>query len=297
MEILNKKALLIINPVAGRKMIQRHVTQIIRGLMDAGYLVTSMVTAGHDEARSLVDRSGSGYDLIVCAGGDGTLNECVSGMADAGLQIPLGYIPCGSTNDFAASHELSVDILQAAERIARGSVKAYDVGCFDERYFLHHALFGAFTWMAYSTDQEQKNKLGYGAYVLDGLMNLSKIKEYPLTMIADGEKLEGEYVFGTVSTNRLIAGVYELPEELIGEEDGKLAAVLVKAPKNMIDLDTLAHSILSGDPRCPMVTVRIAEEFIFRSPDGIEWSLDGESSGVRTEVTIRAKKAFLSLQS
>jgi YegS/Rv2252/BmrU family lipid kinase len=296
MAIMDKKALLIINPVAGRKQIQRYVVQIIRSLMDKGYLVTTMVTAGRTDARDWTARFGADFDLVVCAGGDGTLNECASGMADADLSIPLGYIPCGSTNDFAAAHGLSTDIPVEAERIAGGCRKRYDLGCFGERYFLHHALFGAFTWMAYSTDQEQKNVLGYGAYVLDALKNLSKLKPIPLSISADGVETEGEYVFGVVSTNRYIAGIYELPEELAGEADGRLAAVLIQTPKTVLDWDSLAHSLLTGDLQCPLLTILTAQEFWIRPREEMEWSLDGESSGKRTEVRIRAKQAYLSLQ-
>ena len=121
MTIPDKNALLIINPVAGRKQIQRYVVQIVRSLMDKGYLVTTMVTAGRTDARDWTARFGADFDLVVCAGGDGTLNECASGMAEADLSIPLGYIPCGSTNDFAAAHGLSTDIPGEAERIAGGN--------------------------------------------------------------------------------------------------------------------------------------------------------------------------------
>ena len=296
MDFRNQKALLVINPVAGRMQIQRYLTQIIRKLMDRGYLVTTAVTAARDEARELIARSGEDYDLLVCAGGDGTLNECVTGMAESGIGRPLGYIPCGSTNDFAATHGLQDDILLAAEAVAQGRKRQFDVGCFSERIFLHHALFGAFTWMAYSTDQEQKNKLGYGAYILDGIKGLSKVKPIPLAITADGVKTEGEYLFGTLSTNRFIAGIYELPETMIGDNDGKLAAVLIQPPKSVMDFDALARSILNGDPKCPGIRILTAEELIIESPEGVEWSLDGESSGLRTRAEIRAKKAFLTLQ-
>ena len=220
-----KKALLIVNPVSGRKLIQRYMTQLVRGLMDEGYLVTTAVTAQRGEARELSRLLGGQFELLVCAGGDGTMNECVSGLVDAGLQIPVGYIPCGSTN------------------VAEGALRRFDLGSFDEQLFIHHALFGAFTWMAYSTDQEQKNKLGYGAYILDGLRDLSKLKPISLRLTTETETVEGDYLFGSVCTDRHIAGVFELPEELIGPEDGQLAAVLIRAPKTVLELESLAHCL------------------------------------------------------
>ncbi len=294
---LDRRALLLVNPVAGRKLIQRSLSQVVRCLMDSGYLVTVAVTGARGEAQELTADFGADYDLIVCAGGDGTVNECLSGMAQRDLDRPFGYIPCGSTNDFALSHDLSIDILNAAQAAALGErQRRFDIGCFSERYFLHHALFGAFTSMAYSTDQTQKNLLGFGAYVLDGLRQIPNLKPIPLSVLADGVKEEGEYLFGAVSVNRFIAGIYELPEENIGDADGNLAAALIKVPRTVADWDVLGRSLISGDPACSMVKVLYARELLFRSPEGLEFSLDGESSGPRTEVRFTAKRAFLNLQ-
>ncbi len=293
---LEKKAFLIINPVAGRKTIQRNVTNVVRRLMDGGYLVTTAVTSSRGEGGELIERYGADYDLLVCAGGDGTLNECVNGLARAELSRPVGYIPCGSTNDFALTCQLPLDIRKAAAAAANGRVRRFDIGCLDERFFLHHALLGAFTRMAYSTQQEQKNRLGYGAYVLDGLRELPNLKPIRLTLTVNGERIEGEYVFGTFSTNRYIAGVYELPEERISPLDGKLAAVLIRAPKSVLDWEVIAHSLLTGDADCPQVEQYFGSEFIVQPQDELEWSLDGESSGKRGEVRIGVKPGFLQLQ-
>lgn len=290
-----KKALLIINPVAGRKVVQRYVTLIVRRLMDQGYAVTTAVTADRGEARWIAAHDAACFELLVCAGGDGTLNECLSGLADADLAVPLGYIPCGSTNDFALTHGLSTDIPTAVEALCAGRERRYDLGCFGDRVFIHQALFGAFTWMAYSTDQEQKNKLGYGAYILDGLRDLSKLKPLPLTLTADGVRYCGDYLFGAISTDGHIAGIYDLPEDRIHPSDGKLAAVLIKTPKNVLDWDMIGHSILTKDPNCPMVEVLTADCFTAETPEGMEWSLDGENSGARTKTNVFAKKAFYTL--
>ncbi len=292
---LTKKALLIVNPVSGRKQIQRSLGAVVREIMDGGYLVTLAVTGARNEARELSALFGGDYDLIVCAGGDGTLNECVSGMADAQLQRPFSIIPCGSTNDFAVTHDLPNDILPAAEAIGSGRIRRFDLGCFEDRYFLHHALFGAFTRLAYSTDQSQKNLLGFGAYVLDGLKELPNLKTIPLAVTADGVREEGEYLFGTVSVNRYIAGIYTLPEELIGPDDGRLAAVLMKAPKSVQDWDTLGRSLISGDPNNAMVKVLVGERIEVEAKEDLEWSLDGESSGPRKKVSITAKRGFLNV--
>ena len=293
---LSKNALFIINPVAGRKLIQKNICAVVRCLMDKGYLVTTAVTSRRGEARELSSSLGKDFDLLVCAGGDGTLNECISGMADGDVRVPVGYLPCGSTNDFALSHGIPLDTIEAAASIAGGKLRQYDLGCFGERYFLHHALFGAFTRLAYSTDQSQKNLLGFGAYVLDGLKELPNLKPIPLSVSADGVMEEGEYLFGTVSVDHHIAGLYTLPEELIGPADGRVAAVLIKAPKSVADWDLLGRSFLSGDPNCSMVKVLTGRELLVTSAEPIEWSLDGESSGFQTQVRISTKAGFLTLQ-
>ena len=294
--LLTKKALFILNPVAGRKLIQRNVCAVVRCLMDQGYLVTTAVTSRRGEARELSSSLGKNCDLLVCAGGDGTLNECISGMADGDVRVPVGYLPCGSTNDFALSHGIPLDTMEAAAAIAAGKLRQYDLGCFGERYFLHHALFGAFTRLAYSTDQSQKNLLGFGAYVLDGLKELPNLKPIPLSVSADGVMEEGEFLFGAVSVDHHIAGLYTLPEELIGPADGRLTAVLIKVPRNVADWDLLGHSFLSGDPNCSMVKVLTGRELMVTPSEPIEWSLDGESSGLQTQVRISSKAGFLTLQ-
>ena len=293
---LSKKALLLINPVAGRKLIHRSLCAVVRCLMDQGYLVTTAVTSCRGEARRLSAELAPAYDLLVCAGGDGTLNECISGLADGDVCVPVGCLPCGSTNEFALSHSLPPDPLQAAASVAEGRLRQFDLGCFEERYFLHHALFGAFTRLAYSTDQSQKNLLGFSAYVLDGLKELPNLKSIPLSVSADGVVEEGEYLFGTVSVDHHIAGLYTLSEELIGPTDGRIAAVLIKIPKSVTDWDVLGRSFLSGDPTCSMVKVLTGRELLVTSEEPIEWSLDGESSGFRTQVRITAKAGFLTLQ-
>lgn len=293
---LSKNALLLINPVAGRKLIHRNVCGVVRCLMDQGFLVTTAVTSCRGEARRLSAALAPSFDLLVCAGGDGTMNECISGLADGNVHLPVGYLPCGSTNDFALSHGLALDPLEAAASVAEGRLRQYDLGCFGDQYFLHHALFGAFTRLAYSTDQSQKNLLGFGAYVLDGLKELPNLKPIPLSIHADGITEEGEYLFGTASVDNHIAGLYTLPEELIGPADGRVAAVLIKVPKSVTDWDTLGRSFLSGDPNCSMVKVLTGRELLVTSAEPIEWSLDGESSGLQTQVRITAKTGFLTLQ-
>lgn len=152
MQEINKSALLIINPVSGKKQVLKYIPNIIRSLMEGGYAVTVMVTGSRGEATEFAREYGAKYDLVCCTGGDGTLNETLSGLAMADIHVPLGYIPCGSTNDFAMSHNLALDIPTAAENIASGRRTVYDIGKFGSEYFSYVAAFGAFSWLAYTTD-------------------------------------------------------------------------------------------------------------------------------------------------
>ncbi|MBR1457552.1 MAG: YegS/Rv2252/BmrU family lipid kinase, partial [Oscillospiraceae bacterium] len=203
---MTRRALLIINPVSGKKMILRYIPQVIRIFMDAGYLVTTMVTARRGEATAFARGLGRDYDLICCTGGDGTLNETITGLVAGDLQVPLAYIPCGSTNDFALSRGLSTDIPTAAEQAARGKPTRYDIGRFGDQVFSYVAAFGAFSWLSYTTDQNLKNVLGHTAYILDGIKDLSKIKPLHVKLTVDGSVYEDDYLFGAVCNSTSIAG-------------------------------------------------------------------------------------------
>ena len=175
-----KKMLFIMNPFSGQKRANRFLPEIIQMFNQAGYEVTVHITSGHGDATLAVERQGGDKDLIVCCGGDGTLNETISGMLHSGNQAPVGYIPAGTTNDFASSLNLSHNVLQAAQDILLGQPVAYDVGRFGQRYFSYVASFGAFTKASYTTPQSIKNALGHTAYVLEGINELSQSLLYPV---------------------------------------------------------------------------------------------------------------------
>ena len=291
-----KRALFLINPVAGRKTIQKSVTECIRALMESGYLVTTMVTAARGDATQFARTYGKIFDLVVCAGGDGTLNETVSGLAQSKTHVPLGYLPCGTTNDFCASRGLPKDVAGALQAIAAGEVRQYDIGCFEGSYFTNAALFGAFSWMAYTTDQTRKNRLGYHAYVLDGMRDLSRLKPIPMKLWADGETIEGEYLFGAVSNARNLGGYLDLTAQGVDLSDGLLELVLVKAPHSLPELDHAVRAVTAGDYTGPWLTLRHVRELVVYNPPELQWSLDGEQSGYYETVRIHALPGFLRLQ-
>ena len=204
----DKKAMLIINPVSGKRLVLKHLTGVIRSLMDAGYTVSTYITSRRGEATEFVQRYGREYDLVCCTGGDGTLNETITGLAKEEIDVPLGYIPCGSTNDFALSHKLSTDIPTAAANVASGNRRRYDIGRFGDSFFTYVAAFGAFSWLSYTTDQRMKNVLGHTAYILDAVKDVYKIKPQHVRMTANGTVYENDYIFGAVCNSTSVAGTF-----------------------------------------------------------------------------------------
>ena len=275
----SKRAMLIINPVSGKKLVLRCIPQIIRILMEGGYMVTVMITGKRGEATKFAQKYGQDFDLVCCTGGDGTLNETLSGLASGNIHVPLGYIPCGSTNDFAASRALSTDLITAAKNISAGRQTRYDIGRFEERFFSYVAAFGAFSWLSYTTDQNLKNVLGHTAYILDGIKDLSKIKPLHLKITADGSVHEDDYLFGAVCNSTAIAGTIELPRSLVDMADGKFEVLLIKVPKTLMDLDATVRGVFSQDYSCPFIDFFQAEDIFVENPPGLEWSLDGECAG------------------
>ena len=291
-----RPAMLIINPVSGKKLALRYIPQMIRALMDGGYLVTTVVTAKRGDATEFAEKYGGRYELICCTGGDGTLNETLTGLARSGIQVPLGYIPCGSTNVFAAAHKLSTDILTAAKNVASGRVTAYDIGRFGEHYFSYVAAFGAFSWLSYTTDQNLKNVLGHTAYILDGIKDLPKLKPYRVKLTADGIPHEGSYIFGAICNSTSIAGTIELPASVVDTCDGVFEVLLVKNPKTLIELDQIVRSLIMQDYTCPYVEFFHAKDICVESPPGMDWSLDGECPGHYDKACVKPIPGFLKLQ-
>ncbi|MBQ9248895.1 MAG: YegS/Rv2252/BmrU family lipid kinase [Oscillospiraceae bacterium] len=294
---LSRRALLIINPVSGKRIVLRYIPQIIRIFMNAGYLVTTVVTSRRGEAVDYARDLGGGFDLICCTGGDGTLNETITGLAQGQVRVPIGYIPCGSTNDFAVSRALSTDILTAARQAASGEQKRYDIGLFGDQYFSYVAAFGAFSWLSYTTDQNLKNVLGHTAYILDGIKDLSKIKPLHVKMTVDGTVYEDDYLFGAVCNSTSIAGTLELPATLVDTCDGIFEVLLIKVPKTLLDLDLIVRGLLTQDYSSPFIVLTQGREILAENPPDLVWALDGESSIPCEKVRITPVPSFLTLQS
>ena len=290
-----RRALLIINPVSGRRTVIRHVAGVIRRLMDEGYLVTTAVTGARGDATAF-SRDLGVFDLIVCAGGDGTLHETVGGLLEAERQTPVGYIPCGSTNDFALTHGLPVLIPDAIERAVAGSLRSYDIGRFGDSYFLNTAAFGAFSWMAYTTDQSRKNVLGLTAYVLDAAREIARLKPCAMRVTVDGTVYEDEYLLGAICNSTSVMGIVKLPEGFADTCDGKLEVFLIRFPRSFQELDGILRSMIAGTFDSPMILLTQGRDIEIASQEPNVWALDGESSGAVTQARVTPIDGFLNMR-
>lgn len=272
-----KRLLLVINPCAGQRKARKHVTDIIDIFNRAGYAVTTHITERPGDGETAVCRYVDETDLVVCCGGDGTFNETISGVLKSGVNIPIGYIPAGSTNDFASSLHLSSDILQAARDIVEGEPVYLDVGSFNGRYFSYVASFGAFTKASYSTPQELKNMLGHAAYILSGIQELSQLKPHHVRFeLPDGRIIEDDFLFGAVSNSTSVGGILTIAEDKVDLCDGFFELLLVRAPKDIGELTECVQALKKQTYNCNMVTFIKTDRVTITAPGEMDWTLDGE---------------------
>ena len=272
---MDKKLLMIVNPRAGRTRSRAPFYDAIAAFCEAGYLVSLRQTGAPGDAAALAGAA-AGYDRVVCCGGDGTLNETVAGLLTLEERPPLGYIPCGSTNDFAASLRIPLQPLAAAQRILKSGARRLDVGRLNDRYFIYVASFGAFTKASYSADQTVKNDLGHLAYIIEGMKSMSTLRPYRVKITADGEVFEGGFLFGAVTNATSIGGLMRLSEEEVIMDDGKFEMLLVPEPRNAMDLQNLLLALLRQDYSGGGLILRHVSHITLETEEDLPWSLDGE---------------------
>lgn len=282
-----KKMLFVMNPFAGQKKANKHLPDILTIFCQAGYDVTTHMTSGQGDATNVVQRLGGQVDVVVCCGGDGTLNETITGLLRAGLDTPVGYIPAGSTNDFASSLNLSSNPIQAAKDIVEGVPTTYDVGQFGDRYFSYVASFGAFTRTSYTTPQSIKNALGHTAYVLSGISEISQIRKEHVRFDVEGEVVEDDFIFGAICNSTSVGGILTLDPKKVDMDDGLFEILLVRTPKNLMELHECIQALQSQEYNCAMITFRSASRAtIYASPEML-WTLDGEREEGHDQVEVR----------
>ena len=274
-----RKLLLIINPVAGRNQAQADLFKMVRVFAEHDCEVTVYPTRGPQDCTRKVLTDAGRFDLVVCCGGDGTLNEMVSGMMQREDPVPMGYIPLGSTNDFAASLRLPSHVEEAALRCVEGTAFHMDVGSLNDRYFNYIAAFGAFTEASYATPQQIKNALGHLAYILEGVKSLGRLQPIHVRITADGETFEEDYLFGAVTNTVSLGGVLRLDPSRVLLDDGMYELLLVKNPQNPTEAQAMLSALMLQNYDGPLVRMLRASDILFESNHEISWTIDGEFGG------------------
>lgn len=286
MERLEKKLYFIYNPLAGKGNIRGKLYEIIQTLASLEYEVTVYPTREPRDAIEKVRELPDDYDLIVCSGGDGTLDEVVTGMMQREHKISIGYIPAGSCNDFARSLQIPNNMQQAAEIAVQGQNFAVDVGSLGERNFVYVAAFGIFTDVSYSTKQGMKNVLGHMAYILEGMKRLTSVKSYYLKVTSAEMCFEGDFLFGMVTNSRSVGGFKSIVGKNVIFDDGIYEVTFIQRPRNAMELqEILAALTISQIDTKYMYSFR-SSRIVVESEEPVPWALDGEYGGEYERVEI-----------
>ena len=279
---------LVINPNAGTRQGRRYLPDFIAAFNRAGWLCCTYVTEKRGDAVTYVREQVSGADLVVACGGDGTLNEVISGLQLGGLSVPVGYLPCGSTNDFANGLGIPTAPMKACEAILAGSPRTLDVGLFgDSRYFSYTASFGLFTQVSWATPQNVKNVLGHAAYILEGIRSLADVRPVRLKITADGRTYEDDYLFGAVCNSTSLGGVLKLENSEVHMNDGLFESLFIPFPPDLLVLNRVLTALRTHHYDDPSLHFLRASEFIFEGRPEVKWTLDGEEADGGSRIRIR----------
>ena len=291
-----KKLYFILNLQSGKATISSKLAVVIDMFTKAGYEVTARPTQERMDACAAAKYAcGQGFDLIVCSGGDGTLNEVIQGVMRSEKKLPIGYIPAGSTNDFARGVGIPRNIIDAVQWIIDGKKYPCDIGSFNDKFFTYIAAFGAFTEVTYETSQQVKNVLGHVAYVLNGISRLKIIKSYHMKITYDDEIIEDNYIFGMVTNSSSVAGLLSLNNFLL--DDGLYEVTLIKTPGNPLDLQRIIHSLLNIDIDIDTAYIKSfrTSKIRFECDDELQWTIDGEFGGAYKTVDVCNNKQAIEL--
>ena len=273
-----KKLLYIYNPMSGQRTIGNYLSSIVEYFSKNSYFPTVYATQRADDAREKVKEFAKEYDEILVSGGDGTLDEVVSGVLKADANSIIGYIPTGSTNDFSRSLKIPSDIKKSTKYAIKGEVMDVDVGKFNSKFFTYVAAFGSIAQVSYETDQSMKNIFGRFAYILEGVKTVSNLKSYKAKIKIDEEVFEGEFIHFMATNSVSVGGFNNFYNKNIGLDDGIFEAVLIKKPKGLIELNQIIDGLRSKKEN-DNVIFRSGSVFKVESEEKIDWTLDGDFGG------------------
>ena len=303
-----KNLLFIVNPVSGKRTAKSNLFDAVNTFCKNGYNVTTAITQYRGHATELAkDAKDSGYDLVVCMGGDGTLNEVINGLLSSpgcnGISpLPIGYIPAGSTNDFAETLGLSSRPADMAARIAVEKPFSLDTGEFTQiagnsteiKNFSYIASFGAFAGASYDAPQALKNRLGHLAYILQGATEISKIRSHKVSFTANGKDYSGNYIYGSISNTTSVAGIVKLKNK-VDLNDGLFEVIMVKKPATPHELNAILQGIATSKFNNKMFDFIEASEITLNMGKSIPWTLDGEKADGAEEIKIRSLHSAITL--
>lgn len=274
------------NPFSGKREANKYLTDIIDIFTKGGYMTTILTTTERGDGTVYASRYAGEFDLITCIGGDGTFNEVVAGLLDSGERVPVGYIPAGSTNDFANSLFMPKSMTDAASMIMEEKLYHCDIGRFNNQSFTYIAAFGLFTDVAYQTDQDLKNILGHVAYLLEGVKRLFDIKSYHMRIESEELTVEDDFIFGMITNSRSVGGFKNLTGKNVDMNDGLFEVTMITRPKNPLELQEIMTAMLTAEDNTDLIHSFKSARVTITSEEPVPWTLDGEYGGSHTQIEI-----------
>ncbi len=293
---MDRRMLFIYNPRAGKAQIRSNLLDIIDIFVKAGYEVTAYPTQARGDAVKAVKERSAGYDIVVCSGGDGTLDEVVSGMMKCEEKLPIGYVPAGSTNDFANSLKIPKSMIKAADIVVSGKDFACDIGTFNNDNFIYVAAFGIFTDVSYQTKQDAKNVLGHAAYLVEGVKRLPAVRAYPLKISYSDQVIEGEFLYGMVTNSYSVGGFRGITGQDILLDDGLFEVTLIRKPSNPLDLNSIILALVDKRVKSEHIYTFKTSKLVVESEDPVSWTLDGEFGGDHCKAVIENRQQVLNIK-
>jgi YegS/Rv2252/BmrU family lipid kinase len=292
---MGQKVLFILNPRSGTGAIKNYLADIVDVMVKAGFEVEIYTTQCKADATRKIIEDGKKFDRIICSGGDGTLGETMTGIMRAGIKIPIGYIPAGSTNDFANSLGIPKDMVQAAQLAVGENLFPCDIGDFNGDTFVYVAAFGLFTEVSYKTSQELKNILGHLAYIIEGAKQLKDIESYHMIVEHDKKHFKDEFIYGMITNSVSVGGFKGMTGDDVKLDDGLFEVTLIRKPHNPIELNEILASLTNMIDDTNMIYSFKTSRLKISSRGKVAWTLDGEFGGEHEEVTIRNLKQGVSI--
>ena len=293
---MNEKMLFIYNPRAGKAQIRSNLLDIIDIFVKAGYEVTAYPTQAAGDAVKAVRERHEGFDIVVCSGGDGTLDEVVTGMMQCEEKIPIGYVPAGSTNDFASSLKIPKNMIKAADVVVNGKNFACDIGKFNNNNFIYVAAFGIFTDVSYETNQDIKNVLGHTAYLLEGVRRLPAVRSYAIKISYDDEIIEGDFIYGMITNSYSVGGFKGITGKEVLLDDGLFEVTMIRKPLNPVDLNKIIRALVDRRAKSEHIYTFKTSHLTLESEEIISWSLDGEFGGEHKKAVIENQRKVLNIR-